>query len=159
MSISAAETSISPWAIFRHFSCYSEPGVKAMIYQLNPQPNTTNIYTTPFNSSRIPCLTTKEIRAFYPHGNFVIVGEIGSLARPPDGRDTLLAGGSEIPILPRGSLIWPFEWIAGYVPIGENTYVAVVGSPFLSFLRYKRKLVGNRSEEGRHVSDGLRTKY
>lgn len=78
----------------------------------------------------------KKMREQYPGGDFVIIGEIGNFAETLGCPDMLLTStGKAVPIFPRGSLIKPFEWVAGYIAVGENTYVAAVRSIFPSFLR------------------------
>lgn len=63
----------------------------------------------------------------YADDNFVIIGEIGSCTRPIISGDTLLKeAGIVIPIAPRGSLRRPFEWIAGYITVGDNIYVLLL---------------------------------
>lgn len=50
--------------------------------------------------------------------SFVVIREIGSLARVPDDGDRLWVGcGKSIPILPGGSLKRPFEWVIGYTAV------------------------------------------
>ena len=76
------------------------------------------------------------MREMYPGGGFVIIGEIGNFAEACAGQDVLIiSAGKAVPILPRGSLIKPFEWIAGYIAVGEKIYVAVVRSLIPTFLR------------------------
>jgi len=76
------------------------------------------------------------MKEIYPDKNFVIIGEIGIFADTFKFQDVLLTDdGKFVPIFPRGSLTKPFEWIAGYAAVGENTYVAVVKSIFPPFLR------------------------
>lgn len=110
--------------------------VTAMLYRLYPKTDEVRIFTEPRSRCRLPFRTVKEMRARYPSENFVIIGEIGSFARPPTAGDQLLTGdGQALPILPRGSLKWPFEWITGYIPVRENTYLALVKSMLPAFLR------------------------
>lgn len=107
-----------------------------MLYRLYPQGNRTRLYVEPHSRSRLPYRTVKEMRQQFPDGNFVIVGEIGSFTRPPTDGDRLLTGdGKTLPILPRGSLKKPFEWISGYIAVDKNTYIAAIGSLFPAFLR------------------------
>jgi len=76
------------------------------------------------------------MKEIYPDRNFVIIGEIGIYADTFNFQDAILTDdGKLIPIFPRGSLRKPFEWIAGYIAVGENTYAAVVKSIFPPFLR------------------------
>ena len=106
-----------------------------MLYRLYQQSSETRIYTEPFSQCKIPYLPTKRMRERYPDGAFTVIGEIGCSAKPCAGQDRLLADSkTKIPVFPRGSLFPPFEWVAGYVQVGENTYVAVVKSMFPSFL-------------------------
>ena len=109
-----------------------------MIYRLYPQAKT-GLFTGKYGRYKIPYLPVKKMRELYPKSGFVIIGEIGSSAKNPGCQDKLLtSAGIEFPIYPRGSLIRPFEWIAGYIAVGESTYVAEVRSllpAFLSCLR------------------------
>jgi len=100
-----------------------------MLYRIVPQTNALKLYREPHSGSKLPYRTIKEMRKLYPDGNFVIIGEIGGIARPPtDGDHLLIGGGKSIPILPRGSLRKPFEWVAGYVAVDGNTYLAAIRS-------------------------------
>ena len=111
-----------------------------MLYQLYPQAHEARLFTEPRSQSRLPYRTEKEMRSLYPNGNFVVIGEIGSFARPPTDGDRLLTGdGQTLPILPRGSLKRPFEWISGYIMVGENAHVAAVKSIFSSFFRRQKR--------------------
>jgi hypothetical protein len=105
-----------------------------MLYRIDPPTDDLKLYREPHSGSKLPYRTVKEMRMLYPEGNFAIMGEIGGLARAPnDGDRLLLANGRFIPILPRGSLIKPFEWVAGYIAIGKNAYLAVVRSLIVIF--------------------------
>lgn len=108
-----------------------------MTFRLYPQTAKTWIFTEPRSRCRLPYRTVKEIRVLYPCENFLIVGEIGSRSRPPERGDILLTeDGKSIPILPRGSRHRPFEWVAGYIAVEKNTYIAAVRSIFPTlFLR------------------------
>jgi len=107
-----------------------------MFYRLYSQTNDARLFMEPRSRSRLPYRTPKEMRERYPSGEFDIIGEIGSFARPPTNGDKLLTGdGQALPVLPRGSLKRPFEWIAGYVAIDKNTYLAAIGSLIPAFLR------------------------
>lgn len=107
-----------------------------MIYRIYPQTDSAKFYTEPRSRSRLPYRTVKEMRARYPDGSFIIIGEIGGIARPPNNGERLLTGdGKTLPILPRGSLKKPFEWITGYIAVDKNTYIAAIGSLIPSFLR------------------------
>lgn len=80
------------------------------------------------------------MRELYPGGDFVIIGEIGNFKEVFGGQDVLMiSAGKAIPIFPRGSLMKPLEWIAGYVAVGENTYVAAVRSIIPTFLRRRKR--------------------
>lgn len=109
-----------------------------MLYRIYPQTNSLKFYKEPYSGSKIPYLTVKEMRKVYPNGDFVIIGEIGSTVRPPnDGDELIIANGELIPILPRGSSKKPFEWVSGYVAVGEKTYIAVLGSPLKILIKIK----------------------
>ncbi|MDA8441212.1 MAG: hypothetical protein M0Z55_02445 [Peptococcaceae bacterium] len=110
-----------------------------MHYWLYPQINQTRIFTEKNSQSKIPYCTIKRMQELYPGGDFVIIGEIGNFAAVLGDQDVLLTGaGKAIPIFPRGSLMKPLEWIAGYVAVGENTYVAAVRSITPTFLRRRK---------------------
>jgi phospholipase/carboxylesterase len=65
----------------------------------------------------------------YPDGDYEVIGEIGNSTKKYVSQDIIETKiGKSIPIFPRGSLKKPFEWVAGYASVGENTYVAVVKS-------------------------------
>jgi len=107
-----------------------------MLFRVSPQTDGMHLYTEPHSRYRLPYYTVKEMQKKYPDGNFVIVGEIGGFAlSPTDGDQLLLEDGSMLYILPRGSLKKIFEWITGYIEVEKDTYIAVVGSLFPSFLR------------------------
>ncbi|NLX63504.1 MAG: hypothetical protein GX022_01810 [Clostridiaceae bacterium] len=53
---------------------------------------------------------------------------------PTDGDRHCTAEGNVVPILPRGSLIKPFEQVVGYTAVQSNHYVAVVGGLFHLFM-------------------------
>jgi hypothetical protein len=102
-----------------------------MLYRLDPQTSAAQFYTEPHSRSKLPYRTAKEMRKLYPDHSFAVIGEIGGSARPPHGGDRLLTGdGKILPILPRGSLKKPLEWVIGYVAVDKNTYIAVVKSLF-----------------------------
>lgn len=110
-----------------------------MLYRLYSQTNQTRIFTEKNSQSKIPYCTARKMRELYPGGDFVIIGEIGNFAEVFGDQDVLMTGsGSAIPIFPRGSLMKPLEWIAGYVAVGENTYVAAVRSIIPTFLRLRK---------------------
>lgn len=65
----------------------------------------------------------------HSNGNYEVIGEIGNFHREYFGQDEIVTETGEIiNIFPRGSCKKPFEWVAGYAPLGENTYVAVIKS-------------------------------
>lgn len=107
-----------------------------MLYRLYPQTCSAKFYTEPRSRSRLPYRTAKEMRELYPDNNFAVIGEIGGFARPPNDRDRLLTeDGTILPILPRGSLKRPFEWVSGYIEVGENTYLAAIRGVIPTFPR------------------------
>lgn len=111
-----------------------------MIYRPYAQADQTRIFTQKYSRSKIPYRTAKKMRELYPDGRFVIIGEIGNFAKTAQDQDMLLtAAANAISIFPRGSLRAPFEWIAGYIAVGENTYIAVVKCLFPSFLRLRKQ--------------------
>ena len=100
-----------------------------MLYRIDPQTDALKLYREPYSGSKLPYQTVKEMRQLYPDRKFAIIGEIGGFARPPNNGDHLLIANDKfIPILPRGSLRKPFEWVTGYVAVGENAYLAVIRS-------------------------------
>lgn len=106
-----------------------------MLYRLYKQTDKARILVEVRSQSRLSYCTAKEMRTRYPDENFVIIGEIGGITRPQTNGDWLLAeGGKLIPILPRGCLKKPFEWIIGYIAVEKNTYVAVIGGFFYLFM-------------------------
>lgn len=114
-----------------------------MIYRLDPMIEI-RFSTKKYGRYGIPYLPVRKMKKMYPDGGFVVIGEIGNLARTPSGRDILLTGdGTEVSIFPRGCMRRPFEWIVGYTAVEENTYAAVVQNLFSAFLRYRRR---NRME-------------
>jgi len=79
--------------------------------------------------TRIPCLSAREIRRRHPDGDYVIVGEIGGWLDQVHASDLLvLEEKVEIPVLPQGSHCRPYEWVAGYVPVGKRVYIALFRS-------------------------------
>jgi len=79
--------------------------------------------------SKIPYLNAKKMREMFPCGDFVIIGEVGNFKQAISCNDVIITStGKEVSVFPRGSHKKPFEWIDGYVQVGENTYVAVVRS-------------------------------
>lgn len=110
-----------------------------MFYRLYPQTKKTQVFTEKHSQSKLPYHSAKKMRELYPEGGFVIIGEIGNFANTFADQDVLLTDfEKKVPIFPRGSRIKPLEWVAGYIAVGENTYVAAVRSLFPSFL-YLRK--------------------
>ncbi len=92
--------------------------------------------------TRIPCLSAREIRRRHPEGDYAIVGEIAGWLDQAHASDVLvLEEKLEIPVLPQGSHCRPYEWIAGYVPVGKGNYIALVRSlsPGLMWRRFSRK--------------------
>jgi phospholipase/carboxylesterase len=70
-----------------------------------------------------------KMNELYPDGGYEVIGEIGNLAKKYSGQDTVATDeGKNIPIFPRGSMKKPFEWVAGYAAVAEDTYVAVIKS-------------------------------
>lgn len=107
-----------------------------MLYQTDRTTRAAGRYREPYSRSVLTCRTGRELRALYPGGGYQIVGEIGVLApRSADGDSLLAASGTVIPICPRGSLMKPIEWVAGYIPLGGNAYAAAVASIFPAALR------------------------
>lgn len=96
-------------------------------------------YIEPDSGSKFPYLSVKKMWGVYPDGCFTIIGEIGGLAQPPDDGDMLIADGvRQIPIKPRGSHKKPFEWVAGYIPLGGSLYIAAI-SGICCFALFRRK--------------------
>lgn len=76
---------------------------------------------------QIAYYSKRKMDELYADGRYEVIGEIGNFAKKYSSQDVILVdSGSNVPIFPRGSLNKPFEWIAGYAAVGENTYVAVV---------------------------------
>lgn len=122
-----------------------------MLYRIDPTARTAKSYVEPHTRSRVPCRTGREMRALYPAGGFLIVGEIGCCGPPaPDGDVLLTRAGAAIPIYPRGSLTRPWEWVVGYVPMEGSAYAAAVSSLWPAAFRRAGK-TGNaiRSAAGR----------
>lgn len=88
------------------------------------------VYTTEWHSrSTIAYYSKNKMNELYPDGNYEVIGEIGNFSKKYLKLDEILTDtGKSIPIFPRGSLKKPFEWVAGYVAVRENTYVAVIKS-------------------------------
>lgn len=107
-----------------------------MIYHICPHTNQTKFFLEKYSQSRIPYYTARQMRELYPRWGFVIIGEIGNFAKPFEAHDMLLeSAGKAIPIFPRGSMVRPFEWVAGYIAVGENTYISAIKSIFPKCLR------------------------
>lgn len=107
-----------------------------MYHQISVKTESLRFYTEVRSQSKIPYITTGQMKKRYPDEGFVIIGEIGSLARAPtDGDRLYLEDGKTIPIYPRGSLKRPFEWVAGYAAVDESSYVAVIGGFFQLFMK------------------------
>jgi len=100
-----------------------------MIYRIKPQMDSPKFYREPHSGNNIPYQTVKEIRKLYPDNNFTVIGEIGGFVRNLDNRNLLDIGdGKTIPILPRGNMKVPIEWVAGYVEVDTNSYIAAIRS-------------------------------
>ncbi len=100
-----------------------------MLYRIDLKAGSAKLYREPYSGSKLPYRTVKEMRKLYPDEDFNIIGEIGGLSHAPDKGDALLADdGRKIPIHPRGSMIRPLEWVAGYAAVGKNNYLAVIKS-------------------------------
>ena len=110
-----------------------------MLYRIERNVDCAKLYREPRSRSKLPYRTAKEMRELYPDGGFNIIGEIGGFACAPDRGDFLIEdNGNKIPIHPRGSLIPPFEWVAGYIPVGKSSYLAVIRS-LLCWLIFKKQ--------------------
>lgn len=121
-----------------------------MLYQINAQSEKLRFYTETRSCSKIPYYTVKEMRNRYPDKSFVVIGEIGGIARASANCDKLcLNDGRALPILPRGSIKRPFEWAIGYAEVQGNCYVAVIGGIFHLFMAMKCiiKSLGNRFQK------------
>lgn len=107
-----------------------------MLYQIDSKADTVKFYSDPHSRIKIPYRTVKEMRKIYPNDNFTVIGEIGCIARLPNNGDHLFTGnGAAIAISPRGSLKKPFEWVTGYVAVGKDTYLAVIGGLIPGFIK------------------------
>lgn len=93
------------------------------------------------NSSTIITYYSKcKMKKLYPKNEYEVIGEIGNFTKKYPNQDEILAEtGKRILLFPRGSLKRPFEWVTGYAPVGENTYVAVVKS-IIPKLFYMKKV-------------------
>lgn len=102
-----------------------------MIYRICTQTGKIRFFADVRSGGRIPYITAREMKKRFSDKSFVIIGEIGSLARAQTDGDLLyMEDGKAIPILPRGSLKWPFEWVKGYALVQKDSYVAVIGGFF-----------------------------
>lgn len=100
-----------------------------MAYKVYPKTNNSLHMTERHSHSKIAYCSKQEIDELYPGGGYEIIGEISDFAKKYAEQDVIILDtGKLIPIFPRGSLKKPFEWVAGYTAVGENTYVAVVKS-------------------------------
>lgn len=112
-----------------------------MKYQVFTMAGTVRVYTEVRSQCKIPYIPAGQMKKRYPDKDFVIIGEIGSLARAPTDGDWLcLKDGKTIPIHPRGSLKRPLEWVTGYTAVDESSYVALIGG-FLHFIMTLRLTV------------------
>ena len=121
-----------------------------MLYQIDMQSVNLRFFTEPRSFIKIPYYTVKEMRNRYPDRNFAVIGEIGGIARASGKCDKIcVEEGKELPILPRGSLKRPFEWVIGYAGVQGNRYVAVIGGIFHLFMAVKCviKSLGNRIQK------------
>ena len=77
--------------------------------------------------SKIAYYSIKKMDELYLDGGYEVIGEIGNFAKKYVGQDVIITDTDKlIPIFPRGSLKKPFEWVAGYAAVEENTYVTVI---------------------------------
>jgi phospholipase/carboxylesterase len=98
-----------------------------MVYRFHPKWENSLYMFEQCCHYRIPYYSKQEMGELYPNGGYEIIGEIGNIAKAYNGQDMIDCGtGKLTPIFPRGTLKRPFEWVAGYAAVGENTYVAVV---------------------------------
>ena len=100
-----------------------------MIYRIKAQMDSPKFYREPHSGNNIPYQTVKEIRKLYPDNNFTVIGEIGGFAQYSDSMDLLDIGDVKtIQILTRGSMKVSIEWVAGYVEVDTNSYIAAIRS-------------------------------
>lgn len=110
-----------------------------MIFQFCLKRYDTNYTAKRHSNSIITYYSVHKMEELYPDGGYEVIGEIGNYAnRYPNMDEILTDTGKSILIFPRGSLKKPFEWVAGYAAISENTYVAVVKS-MIPQLFYNKK--------------------
>ncbi|MBK5261994.1 MAG: hypothetical protein JJE17_05380 [Peptostreptococcaceae bacterium] len=81
------------------------------------------------SKSMIDFYSKQKIEKLYPDGGFEVIGEIGNIKKKYPGQDIIMTNAyKQIPIFPRGSLKYPFEWIVGYAEVDKELYVAVIRS-------------------------------
>lgn len=108
--------------------------VIALLYRIYPQTEVLKFYREPYSGIKLPYRTVREMKKLYPDENFTIIGEIGGIAKPTKDSEYLFVDDDKIiAILPRGSLIKPFEWIAGYVEVEKDIYLAAIRSLIVMF--------------------------
>jgi len=117
------------------------------------QEDNPGLFTETRTGCKIPYFTVRKMKKKYPDQSFIIIGEIGSMTRPPTDGDRLCAAdGTILPILPRGSLIKPFERVVGYTAVQSDHYVAVVGGLFhmlMCMVRAIKQIRGKNRRSGR----------
>lgn len=99
-----------------------------MTYQLHPAAKMSTLYKEPATKRQLPCCSAKDMRSLHPEGNYHILGEIGGRGQAANGELLLLPDGRTLPIGARGGIKRPFDWIIGYIPVGEDTYIAAIRS-------------------------------
>jgi len=105
-----------------------------MLYRIYPQTRAQKFYRESLSGIKLPYYTVLEMKKLYPDDNFTVIGEIGGIAKPHnDAACLLVADGKLIPILPRGSLVKPFEWVVGYVEVEKDIYLAAIRSLIAMF--------------------------
>lgn len=86
------------------------------------------------SKSMVDFYSKKTMERLYPNGGFEVIGEIGSITKKYPGQDIIMTNSyKQIPVFPRGSLKYPFEWIVGYAEVDKELYVAVVRSYLPAF--------------------------
>jgi len=94
-------------------------------------------YTTEqHTNSMVTYYSKHKMEELYPNGSYEVIGEIGNFAKRYAEQDEIRTDANKrIPIFSRGSSKKPFEWVAGYAAVAENTYVAVIKSiiPYLFY--------------------------
>jgi hypothetical protein len=112
-----------------------------MLYHTCLPKGKSHFLTEPFSRCKLRYLTNKTFRERFAAGKYTVIGEIGGCSKPPECGDILLTeDGHYIRVLPRGSLRRLFEWVIGYIPVGENTYIAAVRSVLPSFLVRRKRI-------------------